>query len=272
MQASFPRLAEMERAHGSITAGMAANRVSGKRQRMWSLPGGLQALTDAVASALRIPPRTSSPVREVRPASGGWEVSGQRADVVILACPAAAQAELLRPLSAELAREVGAIPYNGIAVVALGYRRQDVPHPLDGFGYLTPQRERREVLGMQWCSSIFAGRAPEGHVLLRALCGGWHRRDLLGWSDDQLAQAARREVALALGARAEPVFTHIVRWPEAIPQYFVGHLGRLERIERLAGAFPGLILSGSAYRGVALNDCVEAGQAAAEKAARLLSR
>ncbi len=272
MGASFPRLAGYELDHGSVTAGMSASRVPGRRQRMWSFPGGLQTLTDAVAAGLRTPPRTGVDVRSLSRTPGGWRVEGLDADAVILACPAPAQAALLRPIDEGLATLVGTIPYNRIAVVALGYRRADVPHPLDGFGYLSPQRERRDVLGMQWCSSIFAGRAPDGHVLVRALCGGWHRGDIVEWEDGRLIAAVRREMARAAGTRAAPVFSEVIRWREAIPQYRVGHPGRLRRIDELAARHPGLILGGSAYRGVALNDCVEQGRAAAGRAAAVLPR
>src|SRR5439155_364731 len=93
-------------------------------------------------------------------------------------CPAYRQAELLADLDGELAEKVAGIAYNRVAVVAMGFRREDVPHPLDGFGYIAPQRTRGDVLGVQWCSSIFPGRAPDGTVLLRAICGGWPRGGL----------------------------------------------------------------------------------------------
>src|SRR5205807_3902486 len=116
------------------------------------------------------------------------------ADVVVLTCPAYQQAGLLADLDAELAQRIGGIAYNRVAVVGLGYRAADVPHPLDGFGYLSPQRDRRDVLGVQWCSSIFPDRAPPGHVLLRALCGGWNRPEIVDWDDDRLLAAVRGEM------------------------------------------------------------------------------
>jgi oxygen-dependent protoporphyrinogen oxidase len=273
MQASFPRLAGYERDHGSVTAGMAHARTSrpARRQQMWSIDGGLQTLTDAIATCLRTPPLTRLPVRGLSRTEKGWRVEadgvGLDADAVILTCPAGEQARLLQPLDAQLAGRVGAIPYNRIAAVALGYRRQDVRHPLDGFGYLSPQRERRDVLGMQWCSSIFAGRAPDGHVLVRALCGGWHRGEVVNWEDARLISAVRAEMAVAAGVRAAPVFTEVVRWPQAIPQYPVGHPSAVAWIEARAAAHPGLYVGGNAYRGVSLNDCVEQGSALAARAA-----
>jgi protoporphyrinogen/coproporphyrinogen III oxidase len=142
---------------------------------------------------------------------------------------------------------------------------------LDGFGYIAPQRSRRDLLGVQWCSSIFPGRAPPGAVLLRAMCGGWNRADIGGWDDDRLLTAVRAELQLAMGIQAPPIFHHIARWDRAIPQYHIGHLERVAWIEARAAGHPGLFLTGNAYRGVALNDCVEQGGATADRVANFLS-
>jgi len=284
MQACFPRIAAWERDHGSILAGaFAARRQRGdgsspavtRRAAMWSFAGGLQTLIDTLSIRLRQPPVLGVAVRRLLRDSTGWLVQAEgqdrwQADAVVLTCPAYAQAELTADLDAPLAELLAGIPYNRIAVVALGYRRADVPHPLDGFGYLSPQSARRDVLGMQWCSSIFPGRAPQGMVLLRALCGGWHRQDVVDWPDERLLQAVCLEMSLTLGVRARPIFHQIIRWSRAIPQYHVGHLERLARIEQRRRTHSGLFLGGNAYRGVAINDCVEqAGVLAAQIAAYL---
>ncbi|MBV9124686.1 MAG: protoporphyrinogen oxidase, partial [Planctomycetes bacterium] len=160
--------------------------------------------------------------------------------------------------------------YNRVAVVALGYRAADVPTALDGFGYIAPQRTRRDVLGVQWCSSIFPERAPDGAVLLRAMCGGWHRPEVVGWQEDRLLQAVRSDLNQALGIRAEPIFHHLVRWDRAIPQYHLGHLERVAWIEERTRRHPGLFLAGNAYHGVALNDCTEQAKRVAERVLEFL--
>ena len=114
-----------------------------------------------------------------------------------------------------------------------------MPHPLDGFGYLSPQRSRRDVLGVQWCSSIFAERAPPGAVLLRAMCGGWNRAEMVDWDDDRLLAAVRQEFRQVLGVAAAPIFHQIVRWDRAIPQYLLGHLERVAWIEARQHSIPG---------------------------------
>jgi oxygen-dependent protoporphyrinogen oxidase len=280
--ASFPCLVGWERQHGSVMSGLAHSarqrRAEGRRaSRMWSFPGGLRVLVEAARDRLRRPPLAGVGVRSVRRVGPGWRVLGPgseswSADCVALTCPAYRQAELLADLDGTLAEQINGIPYNRVAVVALGYRAADVPHSLDGFGYLSPQRARRDVLGVQWCSSIFPGRAPAGLVLLRALCGGWQRPEVVDWDDGRLLPAVRAELRQALRIDSPPVFHQVVRWHRAIPQYHLGHLDRVAWIESRAAAHPGLFLGGNCYRGVALGDCVEQGDVLAERIGAWLDR
>jgi oxygen-dependent protoporphyrinogen oxidase len=192
------------------------------------------------------------------------------ANAVILACPAYQQAAILGDTDRELAGRIAQIAYNRLAVVALGYRRGDVPGRLEGFGYIAPQRSRRDLLGVQWCSSIFPDRAPADTVLLRAMCGGWNRPEIAGWEDDRLLEAVRAELRLTMGIVAAPVFHRIVRWDRAIPQYHVGYLERVAWIEKRSADYPGLFLAGNAYHGVALNDCTEQAEIVSARVAHWL--
>jgi oxygen-dependent protoporphyrinogen oxidase len=289
LRATFPRLAELEVQHGSVMKGFTAaakqRRAEAKARgevyqrpgKMWSFPEGLQALIDALRAALLCPPVLGASVRRVERQDGrpGWVVRGEGhdrwdADAVVLACPAYEQATILADHDGELAELVAGIPYNRVAVVALGYRQEHVPVSLDGFGFLVPQRDRRDLLGVQWCSSIFPERAPPGTVLLRAMCGGWSRPEMVGWDDGRLLAAVRGELRAAMGVTAEPVFHRIVRWEKAIPQYHLGHLDRVARVEDRARRHPGLFLAGNAYRGVAMNDCTEQAAALAGEVAHFL--
>jgi oxygen-dependent protoporphyrinogen oxidase len=288
LRAAFPRFAELEREHGSLSRGMAATakkrraeaRARGEAPRrglrMWSFREGLGFLIETLGQRLRRLPISGVSVQRVERSGASWVVLGEGqdrwpAEAVVLACPAYQQAILLADLDAELSDKVGGIAYNRVAVIALGYRRDEVRHPLDGFGYLTPGRDRRDVLGVQWCSSIFDGRAPQGHVLLRAICGGWHRPELVDWDDERLLSAVRGELRLALGITAAPVFHEIVRWDRAIPQYHLGHLERVTWIEQRLRNHPGLFLGGNCYHGISLNDCVEQAGVLAGTVARHLS-
>lgn len=288
--AAFPRLPRMEREAGSVIRGFLRAAKQRKREaeergepppgpmRMWSFREGLRALVESFADQLGPAVKTGVTVRRVEPSAGvaGWVVRGEgtdswAADAVVLACPAYEQAAILGDLDQPLADDIAGIPYNRIAVVALGYRQSDCPGRLDGFGYIAPQNTRRDVLGVQWCSSIFPDRAPPGFVLWRALCGGVNRGEMLNLDDDTLAKAVHAELKLAMGVTGEPVFRRIVRWPAAIPQYVIGHLGRVARIEARAAGYPGLFLTGNAYNGVAIADCVDEAGAVAARVTGFLS-
>jgi oxygen-dependent protoporphyrinogen oxidase len=292
LKACFPRLVEMERRSGSLIRGFlraASERktaakskaVSASRgNKLWSLNSGLSTLINRLCEAL-----PKEPIRGVKVSrvlwrhEAGWSVEGEgegidqwRADAVILTCPAYEQAAILADLDPVLAQQIGGIAYNRLAVVALGYRREDVAHPLDGFGYLAPRRTRRHLLGVQWCSSIFPGRAPAGAVLLRAMCGGPDRPEMVDWPQERLLQAVRKELFVSMGINRAPVFHHVIRWERAIPQYHLGHPDRVAWIERRLSAWPGLFLGGNAYHGVALNDCIEHAAQLASAVARFLIR
>lgn len=277
LPAAFPRLAALERDYGSILRGMSAlsrqrrrharaqGQIAPPPQRLWSFPGGMRVWIESLAAHLANPPRVGVEVdvlNRVSQTRADWIVKTKdgnqwSADAIVLTCPTFDQTRLLRPLDAELAERVGSIAYAPVLVVALGFRATDVPTPLDGFGYLTPQRLKRDVLGVQWCSSIFPGRAGEGQILLRAMCGGWARQDIAGWDDVRLSEAVRAELRASLGIVATPIFQQIVRWPRALPQYQLGHLERRNWIEARSRDHSGLFLGGNAYGGVSLNDCTE---------------
>jgi oxygen-dependent protoporphyrinogen oxidase len=293
VRAAFPRLVEMEEKHGSIRKGFAAlrrqRRAESKAQgednprpgKMWSFSEGLQVLVDSLTARLKGPSITGIAVRRIEKRDGPhspWRVLGDGhdcwdADAVVLACPAYEQAALLADLDAELSSHIGTIPYNRVVVVALGYRESDLVAPLEGFGFLVPQREKRDILGVQWCSSIFPGqRAPADTVLLRAICGGWNRAEMVDWDDEHLLSAVRAEVRMAQGIDAAPIFHRIIRWDRAIPQYHLGHLDRVAAIEERAKQHPGLFLAGNAYRGVAINDCTERSEILARDVTAYLAR
>lgn len=292
LPACFPRLAALEREHGSVLKGFAATARQRRQEaraqgvlyqrpgKMWSFRPGLRLLAETITAQLRTSPVLGVSVRRVHkqgnPTRPTWIVEGEgnsrwEADALVVTCPAHQQAGLLADLDPTLAADIAAIPYNRVAVIGLGFRRSDIPMSLDGFGFIAPQRTRRDLLGVQWCSSIFPGRAPEGTVLLRAMCGGWHRADIVSWDDERLLAALRTELHQAMKLTAPPLFYKIIRWDRAIPQYHVGHLDRLTRIDACTHRHPGLFLGGNAYRGVALNDCTEQGEVLAGQVVAYLS-
>jgi len=259
VRAAFPRLAQFEAECGSVLRGfLAASKQKSGPTRMWSFRDGLQTLVDELTQCTPI--TTGVSVQRLERDGPRWKLHGDgdhwTADAVVLACPAYEQARIVADLDAALAADLAGIAYNRVAVVALGYRQADVP-TFDGFGYIAPQNTKRDVLGVQWCSSIFPDRSPPGFVLWRALCGGVSRPDMFDLDDESLARACHTELRHTLAVRAEPVFRHVVRWPQAIPQYRLGHLERVARIEAAVGRWPGLFIAGNALHGIAMNDVTE---------------
>jgi oxygen-dependent protoporphyrinogen oxidase len=283
VRACFPRLAQFEDEAGGVLRGFLRSMKAKKRDaaargekptptRAWSFREGLRALVEALAGWVSV--TTGVRVTRVERAGPGWRVRGEGndswdADAVVLACPAYEQATALADLDPALAGDLAAILYNRVAVVGLGYRQADARAP-DGFGYIAPQHTRRDVLGVQWCSSIYPDRAPPGFVLWRVLCGGTSRPDVFYRDDDELVRACHRELQLVLGVTGEPVFRQIVRWPRAIPQYDVGHLERMARVEAALGRHPGLLIAGNALYGVSMPDVAERARLVAERVVRFL--
>jgi oxygen-dependent protoporphyrinogen oxidase len=178
------------------------------------------------------------------------------ADAVVLAGPADVSANLVSTLDEGLAGALREIPSASLAVVCLGYDRagfEAAARPLDGFGFLVSPGEQVRTLGVLWDSSIYEGRAPAGKVLVRAMVGGAGDPGAVLLEDGELVEIARRTLGQTMGGWPEPVMTRVVRHHRGIPQYTVGHLDRLARIDARLAHHPGLFLAGSSYRGVSIN-------------------
>jgi oxygen-dependent protoporphyrinogen oxidase len=282
LRATMPRFLEMERAHGSVIRALWRARrhtdaaqtrgTSGARYSLFlSFDRGVQVLTDALAAQLpsaTINLNTRVDALAYEPATRQWRVSVNdqetiTADAVCLALPAYAAAALLRATDPQLAAELDAIPYASTATVNLAYRRTDIPHALDGFGFVVPFVERRATLACTFSSVKFAGRAPAGHALLRAFVGGALQPDMFALAEDEMTAAVRADLRQLLGIEAAPLFVHVEKWPRSMAQYHLGHLERLARIEARLQDLPTLQLAGNAYRGAGLPDCVRSGRNAA---------
>jgi oxygen-dependent protoporphyrinogen oxidase len=254
---------------------------SGARYSMFVAPrDGLSTLVDAIAA--RLPsdcPRLNSAVQRIERVSGQWSVvSGQSApgssegsgqmelfDGVIVATSASATAKLLAGVDPSLAGELAAIEAAGSAIVALGYNRDQIAHPLDSFGFVVPAIERRRILSASFSSVKFPGRAPDGKVLIRVFLGGALQSEMLELSDDQLRRTAEEELRDLLGIRGGACLSLVFRWPASMPQYHLGHLDRIGRINRQLSQLPGLALAGNAYEGVGIGQCIHSGEEAAER-------
>ena len=245
---------------------------SGARYGQFLAPrDGMQQLVDALAA--RLPAgcvRLNSPVQRIEH-NADWEIyvqdrsSSERFDEFILAAPGTVCSRLLASIDQELAAFIGRIPHAGCSVAVLGLRRDQVKHPLDGFGFVVPAIENRRIIACSMASVKFPGRAPADKVLLRVFVGGALQPQLGELPDDQICQLVIRELSELIGLCGAPEFCDVARWPNMMPQYHVGHLDLVRQIEERAAAIPHFALAGNAYRGVGIPFCIHSGEQAAER-------
>ena len=285
--AALPQLCHLDRAGKSVLASLLRSRQRLKgtsnaavtRQKMVSFHEGLGQLVEATAASLGERVRLHSPVTALHRDGERWrvQVGGPKspgellADVVVSAAPARAAGRYLQPVAPEAAEACAAIPYAPIATVLLGYLEAEVPHPLDGFGYLVAGNEPTPVLGVYWSTSMFEGRAPAGKVALHAILGGARHPHINEASDNHLLDLTAAHLRRVLGIEAAPVFTRITRHRLGLPQYETGHQSRVATIA--AAEQGGLFITGNAYRGVGINaSTADAERTAARVAAHLGQR
>jgi oxygen-dependent protoporphyrinogen oxidase len=199
-----------------------------------------------------------------------WKVRTNRnetlvADAVCLALPAYVSARLLKNLDSQLSSELDAIPYESTGTINLAYKRGDIPHLLGGFGFVVPFIEKRSLIACTFSSVKFPARAPEGQVLLRGFVGGALQPEMFALDEDEIIQRVRADLRDLLGIEKPPLFTELAKWHRSMPQYHVGHLERVKRIEERVATLPCLALAGNAYSGVGIPDCVRGGETAADK-------
>ena len=273
LRGAFPQLYEAEKSSGSIIRGMvrAAKSRKGPRERppLLSFRHGNETLVRSLAaklgSALRLNTEANQIQRKSRDASGSFVVSIQRdgqietilAERLILATPAEVTGRLLGALNPLIRATLDAINYALVAVVSLGYRREDVRHTLDGFGFLVPRSAGLRVLGTVWNSSLFPGRAPQGYVLLTSFVGGATDPEATTLSLENLAGLVHRELTPLLQIAKQPLCSQVQIYRRALPQYELGHSERLATLEKLRTQVPNLWLIGNYFRGPSIGSCIE---------------
>ncbi|MDA0711879.1 MAG: protoporphyrinogen oxidase, partial [bacterium] len=220
-------------------------------------------MVDALTERLGGDLRTGVTIETIEKAEDGFRVrvDGQTfsTDALVLATPAYAAGDLVGGFAPELAAALKAIRYVSTATISMGYRKSDVAgqHDFEGFGFLIPKSEGRRISGCTWASTKLDFRAPEDGILLRTFVGGTGQEDLVNLTDDELVALSREEIADLMGVTAEPKVTRIFRWPNGRPQYDVGHLDRVADMEKMTADLGGIYLTGSAYRGSGIPDCVK---------------
>jgi len=285
LRSCFPRIQQLEEEYGGLIKAMLklakqkkAERKAGKAVASAAGPGGvltsfqdgIQELTDAIAFALDCEIHTGTRVTRIARAEGGYrlELAGGSeidSDLVVSACPAHTLAELVADLDQPGSEILATIPYAPMNVVCFGYQRDKIGRDLDGFGYLIAKREARQTLGTLWDSSIFPNRAPEGHVLLRSMMGGATNTAAIELNDEQVIQAVREDLRHIMQIEEPPDFIRVFRHQRAIPQYTSGHGGKLAALSERLEQLPGLFVTGNAFYGVGLNDCVHASNQVAQR-------
>lgn len=272
MRALFPRLLDAERQSGSVVRAFRALHVKPSPQGAFvSFPGGTGELVEALAGALGPDTITcATRITDIRrtttyavAASDGY----LDARAVILAVPAYVVASLLRAFDTTLATLADGIPYASTATVALGYRRDQVGHPMSGTGFVVPRVERNPLLAGTWVTSKWPGRAPDGHVLLRGFFGGGRDPNRLDAPDGELIETARTELGALLGITGEPLFARLFRFTRQSPQHEVGHLQRVGAIEQRLQSIPGMFVTGSGFRAIGIPDCIADARDTAARAA-----
>ncbi|MEP6570004.1 MAG: protoporphyrinogen oxidase [Acidobacteriota bacterium] len=300
LRATMPRFLDMEREHRSliralrkqgrsptVSAGSDAEASGARYSLFLSFDGGMQVLTDKLEEriadftphSLERSSRTSIRVNTVvesitfefdaSESSLKWRLrtTGNEtfvADAVCLALPAYVSSRLLSDLDPQLSAELVEISYASSATINLGFKREDIPHQLDGFGFVVPFIEKRSLIACTFSSVKFAGRAPQGHALLRAFVGGALQPELVELSSDELLARVLGDLRDLLGIERAPLFTEVAKWERSMPQYHIGHLDRVGRIEKRVASLAGLVLAGNAYTGLGIPDCIRSGEAAGD--------
>jgi protoporphyrinogen/coproporphyrinogen III oxidase len=258
------RFVEIESKYGSLTRGaLATPRPQNPGGSfLQTLKGGLGQLIEALRPSADV---IQGNVENLEQISEGFRVRANgdwlEAEHLVLATPAGDAARVLNALQPELSSLLAGIPHTTSITLGLGYRKSTFDHPLNGHGFLVPKKERKLMFGCTWVGNKFDYRVPDNMVVLRCFLGG----DAMPLSDEALVDAARSELHSIMNLEAEPVFHNIARWPGSMAQYTVGHEKRVQRIEELVRAIPGLCLAGNAYHGIGIPDCVRMGQEAAMK-------
>lgn len=293
MRALFPSFVDLERNYGSVTWGLLRGRLGTKspktRGGYWLKPGGLSMIADAVAARPDIDVRTGHrvvdvagmppdarassdvlhPKLRVRIAANGAGEPERFLDAtnVVLATPTYASADIVRSLLPDAASLLQAIPYHGMAVVHLVYRKRDLSNIPEGLQFLVRRGQGIRMLGCQWSSSMFPGQAPEDVAVLRCLFGGEFDRAATTLTKDALIRTTRVELASMLGLESIPLAEHVVLWPKAVPHFRPGHSQQVVALEAALRTVPGLHVIGSGVRGIAVRDCVHAAHETARRIA-----
>jgi len=284
VQAAFPKLYALEEKYGGLVKGLVKGRRERKqrdekaktRAKLFSFLDGMQSLTDALAARLGDSIKLNCPVETIIPIRAGrfpiYTVYGPNAKpimseaaAVILSSPAYAAAKIIHPIDPEMARTLQSIYYPPVVEVFMGFKQEQAKQPLDGFGFLVPEKEQRKILGTIWSSTLFPHRAPNRHVALTTFVGGARQPRLTDEDDGRITELVLSELESIMGIRGSPVYTKVTRWARAIPQYTLGYPGIVRAMERFEQNYQGAFLCSNYRGGIAVGDCVMSAEKTAKR-------
>jgi oxygen-dependent protoporphyrinogen oxidase len=277
MQSLFPRFVEAEKSRGSVLRAFRHGHAgAGADGAFRSLSSGMGELVSAIGR--RLPPgsvRLASGAGTLAKTTDGWRIGTPQGNVdargVVLAAPAYAAARLLSSVDQECSAICSGVPYVSSVSVAMAFSREQVAHSLEGSGFVVARTGNSPRLtACTWVSSKWAGRAPQGSVLLRAFLGSAADPSAIDLSDDELTDIVRRELSSVLSISGAPLLSRVDRWRDAGAQHNVGHVERVARLEARLERHPGLFVAGSGFRAVGIPDCVTDGRSAAAAAAEFV--
>lgn len=280
VEAGFPRLHGLEQEHGSIALGLVKHHRQGAKEmpssRLFSYKNGIGSLPKTLAEKLGARVKIGVTVKSIKKSSVGFSIDTSEqgrltARTVVVATQPHVAAELLADIDQPSATAVGEIQAPPLAVVYLGFKRKDVEHPLDGLGFLAPESEKLSMSGSQFCSTMFPGRAPEGCVAVTGYFGGARAPDLARLPAEELTEIARVEFGDLIGTKGDPVVARVRHWPRGLPQYRIGHKGRVAAMLSADQRVPGLYLTGNYISGPSVAVCVEQAGKTADRVAGYLN-
>ena len=275
LRATLPRFLDMEREHRSLILAMLRQShvqkagTSGARYSLFlSFERGMQALVDELAKS-KADICLNTRAARLQQDNGNWTITTNtgeqlQAGAVCLALPAYVAASLLENVNRTLATKLNQLKYASTATINFAYKRSGINHLLNGFGFVVPFVEKRTLIACTFSSVKFSGRAPSGHVLLRAFAGGALQPEIFALDESELAARVEADLRELLEITAKPLFIEVAKWERSMPQYEVGHLDRINEAENEVSKLPGLALAGNSYRGAGIPDCIRSGQSAAE--------
>ena len=278
LKAAFPAIYRLEKEYGGLIKGLigkikeskgkSSSGPAGPGGKLTSFKRGVSQLIEALESELKENVETGvSP--KLRKEGEKWTVETKKGieefDAVVMSTPSYSAAEILSEVDEEISNLLSQIEYSPISVVALGFEKEGLGHDLDGFGFLVPREEGREILGALWDSSVFPNRAPEGKALIRVMIGGARQPELALKSPKELVKIAVEELIEIMKIRRAPEYIRVFRHERGIPHYTLGHSERVERIFKRGRELGNLYFCNNAYTGVGVNDCTKAAQETAEE-------